>query len=143
MSRSNVSVRYIALAAKEAMDENDTNRQEIDQFKVAETCKKFIIQREKEWKREAEKYTMRKLCVLYNLLPRTSNVVENTLDADVAENTQDADGVENTLDEYIEPRKILLRRMQQKQDQMRQSERWNSNSPKDHYFILNVKIGEV
>ena len=143
MSRSNVSVGDIAFAAKKAMEENDINKQDIVQFKVAETCKKFIIQREKEWKREAEKYTMRKLCVLYNLLPRTSNVAENTLDADGVENTLDADVVENTQDAYIEPRKILLRRMQQQVDKMRQSERWNRNSPKDHYFILNVEIGEV
>lgn len=143
MSRSNVPVRDIALAAKKAMEENDINKQEIDQFKVAETCKNFIIQREREWRREAEKYNMLKLCVLYDLLPPTSDVVENTLDADGVENTQDADGVENTEDAYIEPRKILLRRMQQQVDKMRQSERWNLNSPKDHYFILNVKIGEV
>ena len=134
MSGSNVSVGYIALKAKEATEEKNRNKQGKDQSELAKICRNFIIQREDEWRREAEKYTMLKLCVLYDLLPSTSNNVENTLDADV---------VENTLDAYIEPKKILLHRMRRKVDNMPKSEKWKPNSPKDHYYILNEKIGEV
>ena len=134
MSTSNVSVSYIAKKAKEATEEKDTDKQGTDQNRLAQICRNFIIERENEWRRDAEKYNMVKLCVLYHLLPPTSNDDENTRDADV---------VQNTRDPYIELRKILLRRMQQKVDNMRQSERWTKDSPNDHYFILNVKIGEV
>jgi hypothetical protein len=143
MSTSNVSVSYIAKKAKEATEEKDTDKQGTDQNRLAQICRNFIIERENEWRRDAEKYNMVKLCVLYHLLPPTSNDDENTRDADVVQNTRDADVVQNTRDPYIELRKILLRRMQQKVDNMRQSERWTKDSPNDHYFILNVKIGEV
>ena len=125
MSERNVSVSDIAYEAKAAMQEKDRTQQRLQQSMVAQRCEHFIIIRESEWITEVKGYNMDKLLVLYNLLPSTSGFDENTVDTNIA------------------AKKNLLHRMQKKVHKMPQSEGWKQNSPKDHYFVLNVSIDEV
>jgi hypothetical protein len=125
MSERNVFVSDIADEAKAAIREKDTTQQRLQQSTVAQMCENFITVREDQWITEVERYNMDKLLVLYNLLPSTSGFDENTVDMSIAAKNK------------------LLHRMQKKVHKMRQSEGWTQNSPKDHYYVLNVPIGEV
>lgn len=125
MLARNFSVNDIAKEANAAMREKDETERIDSESLVADMCEEFIEKREAEWITEVQTYKKTRLRVLYALLPVTSNPAENA------------------EDEYNDARTNLLRRLQERANNQPQSEKWKHNSPKDHYFILNVKIGEV
>jgi hypothetical protein len=125
MSAHDVSVKDIAKQANAAMREKDETEKIESESLVAEMCEEFIEKREADWITDVQTYKKTRLRLLYALLPVTSYPAENA------------------EDEYKDVRTNLLRRLQERADKQPQSEKWKHNWPKDHYFILNVKKGEV